>query len=366
MQISFTENERNVGNRTQIHDVKMSFEWKIILILMVLIHLTISSCEDKIWDKNATYEDYLKIKFGCIPPQNYDLIPLGKTRKPINNVCLEKQYQVNDPPEMNETTQVGVLFNDRRVIDVNEKDRSVTFDVKMITFWDDERIKYNLESNKDILLPDITKENVVIWHPFISFVVDGLRELRFIFDPIIAKELRLVPAAKVNDFMKKKILEPDEMRVVAIFKWIVKVACNMEFSKYPFDRHTCTFIITAENINVTLFSPPKPPNLEKDQEMAKGFILETGNIKTSAYNPLYGHITPFGFNVKMTRQLEPYIYQYYIPCAVVVLTSSVSFIISFTSIPARVSLIVTLFLTLTNMFLYQMVSNQITHRWRID
>ena len=340
----------------------MSFKWNIILSLMVLIHVTISSCEDNIWSKNTTYEDYLKTKFGCIPPQNYDLIPLGKTRKAINNVCLEKQYQVNDPPERNKTTQVGVLFNDKRLIDVNENDSTVTFDVKMITFWDDKRIKYNLDSNKDILLPDITKENVAIWHPFISFVIKGMIELRFIFDPIIAKELRLVPAAKVNDFMKKKILEADEMRVVAIFKWIVQVSCNMEFSKYPFDRHTCPILITAENINVALFSPPKPPNLDKDQETAKGFLLETDNIAIYSYNPLYGRINPFGFNVTMTRQLEPYIYQYYIPCAVVVLTSFVSFIISFTSLPARVSLIVTIFLTLTNMFLHQMVSNQITHR----
>ena len=335
----------------------MSLELNIILILMVLIYATISSCEDNIWDKNATYVDYLKTKFGCIPPQNYDLIPLGMTRRPINNVCLEKEYQVNDPPERNKTTEVGVLFNDRRVIAVNEKDSTVTFDVKMITFWYDKRIKYNLDSNKDILLPDITKENVAIWHPFISFVIKGLIELRFIFDPIIAKELRLVPAAKVNDFMKKKMLEPYEMRVVAIYKWIVQVSCNMEFSKYPFDRHTCPILITAENIKVTLFSPPKPPNLDKDQETAKGFLLETDNITTSAYSPLYGHINPFGFSVTMTRQLEPYIYQYYIPCAVVVLTSFVSFIISFTSLPARVSLIVTLFLTLTNMFLHEMVSS---------
>ena len=362
-----TANERNIQNINSIrHDVKMSFECNTVIILMVLIHATISNCENNIWTKNGTYEDYLKAKFGCIPPQNYDLIPLGKTRKPIHNVCLEKQYQVNDPPERNKSTQVSVFFNDRRVIDVDEKDSSVTFDVKIITFWDDKRIKYKLHSNKDILLPDITKENVAIWHPFNSFVIDGLRELRFIFDPIIAKELRLVPAAKVNNFMKKKILGSDEMTVVAIFKWIVRVYCKMEFSKYPFDRHTCPFIITAENIDVTLFSPPKPPNLEKDQEMAKGFILEFENIATSAYNPLYGRINPFGFNVTMTRQLEPYIYQYYIPCSVVVLTSFVSFIISFTSIPARVSLIVTLFLTLTNMFLYQMVSNQITHRWRMD
>ena len=336
----------------------MSFEWNIILICMVLNLVTISNCEDNIWDKNVTYEDFLKTKFGCIPPQKYDLIPLGETRTPINNVCLEKQYQVNDAPERNQLTEVSVIFNDKRLIDVNEKEGFVTFDVKILTFWEDKRIRYKMDGNKDILLPDITKENVAIWHPFISFVIRGLKELRFIFDPIIAKELRLGYMKKINDLMQRKILEPDEVRVGAIFKWITQVSCNMDFSNYPFDQHTCRFLITAENINVTVFDPPKLPHLDKTQAKAKGFFLKTDKTAKYSNNPLYGSVTPFGFEVNMTRQLKPYIYQYYIPCVVVVLTSFLSFIISFTSIPARVSLIVTLFLTLTNMCIHEMVRNQ--------
>ena len=341
-----------------IKDVKMSFEWNIILILIVLNHGTISNCEDNIRDKNVTYEDFLKTKFECIPPQNYDLITLGKTRTPINNVCLEKQYQVNDAPERNQLTEVSVIFNDKRLIDVNEKEGFVTFDVKILTFWEDKRIRYKMDGNNDILLPDITKENVVIWHPFISFVIRGLKELKFIFDPIIAKELRLGYMKKINDLMKRKILEPNEVRVAAIFKWITQVSCDMDFSDYPFDHHTCRFLITAENLNVTVFDPPKLPHLDKTQEKAKGFFLKRDKIEKYSKNPLYGNVTPFGFEVNMTRQLKPYIYQYYIPCVVVVSTSFLSFIISFTSIPARVSLTVTLFLTLTNMCIHEMVRNQ--------
>ena len=335
----------------------MGFKWTSIFISIFVHQITLSNCAYNIGEINKTYEDYLKTKFGCVPPQNWDLIPLGKTSEIINNVCLEKHYQVNDPPERNQNTQVGVFFMDKRVIDVNEKEGLVTFDIKLITFWEDNRIKYKLDNNKDILLPDITKENVAIWHPFISFVIDGLKELRFIFDPIIAKELRLVPTKKINDFLPQLILKPDEVRVVGIFKWIAQVSCVMEFSRYPFDQHTCQFLLTAENLNVTLFDPPKPPHLDKVQATAKGFDVQTYNIKKSLYNPLYGNVTPFGFNVTMKRQPEPYIYQYYVPCAVVVSTSFVSFIISFTSIPARVSLIVTLFLTLTNMCIHEMVSN---------
>ena len=125
----------------------MGFKWTSIFISIFVHQITLSNCAYNIGEINKTYEDYLKTKFGCVPPQNWDLIPLGKTSEIINNVCLEKHYQVNDPPERNQNTQVGVFFMDKRVIDVNEKEGSVTFDIKLITFWEDKRIKYKLENN---------------------------------------------------------------------------------------------------------------------------------------------------------------------------------------------------------------------------
>ena len=344
----------------------MYFKFGLLLFLICILNV---NCENNTWLKDRTYHDYLKTKFGCIPPQNWDLIELDGTRNIINNVCLEKEYQVNDAPHKTQSTEVMVTFTDKRVLNVDEKSKVVTVDIKMLTIWGDERIKYRLQNDSDIQLPDITKDFTAIWHPFISFVIVGLKELKFIFDPIIAKEVRLVSAERVNRFMHAQILEPGEVKVLGIFKWIVEVSCDMEFLDYPFDQHTCPLVIIAENINVTLLDFPNPQDyshdhwtnhLNKFQKESKGFTLgHFPMIMESSYSPLYDHdVTPFGFNVTMERQLQPYIYQYYIPCIVIVSTSFLSFIISFTSIPARVSLIVTLFLTLTNMCIYEMVSDK--------
>ena len=344
----------------------MDFKFGLLLFLICILNV---NCENNTWLKDRTYHDYLKTKFGCIPPQNWDLIELDGTRNIINNVCLEKEYQVNDAPHKTQSTEVMVTFTDKRVLNVDEKSKVVTVDIKMLTIWGDERIKYMLQNDSDIQLPDITKDFTAIWHPFISFVIVGLKELKFIFDPIIAKEVRLVSAERVNRFMHAQILEPGEVKVLGIFKWIVEVSCDMEFLDYPFDQHTCPLVIIAENINVTLLDFPNPQDyshdhwtnhLNKFQKESKGFTLgHFPMIIESSYSPLYDHdVTPFGFNVTMERQLQPYIYQYYIPCIVIVSTSFLSFIISFTSIPARVSLIVTLFLTLTNMCIYEMVSDK--------
>ena len=63
-----------------------------------------------------------------------------------------------------------------------------------------------------------------------------------------------------------------------------------------------------------------------------------------------------GYDIELERQPEKYIYQYYIPCSLIVIASSCSFIIPRSPIPGRVALVVTQFLTLINIFMNLMVS----------
>ena len=70
----------------------------------------------------------------------------------------------------------------------------------------------------------------------------------------------------------------------------------------------------------------------------------------------YLYFTDVKVDIYLERQVRKYIYQYYIPCYTIVMASSFSFIIRFSAVPARVALVVTMFLTLTNIFINQMVS----------
>ena len=63
-----------------------------------------------------------------------------------------------------------------------------------------------------------------------------------------------------------------------------------------------------------------------------------------------------GFNIDIERGISSYVIEYYLPCASIVAGSAVSFIIPLTAIPGRVSLVVTLFLTLTNLIIQHEVS----------
>ena len=60
--------------------------------------------------------------------------------------------------------------------------------------------------------------------------------------------------------------------------------------------------------------------------------------------------------IKLERRIMPYIIQYYLPCIATVCVSMIGFCISLDSIPARVTLLVTQFLTLTNILISQQVN----------
>ena len=62
-----------------------------------------------------------------------------------------------------------------------------------------------------------------------------------------------------------------------------------------------------------------------------------------------------GLKIQMDRIIAPFVYEYYLPCVAIVLVSGISFVIPLTAIPGRVALLVTVFLTLTNLFIHQTV-----------
>ena len=89
-------------------------------------------------------------------------------------------------------------------------------------------------------------------------------------------------------------------------------------------------VVSAFDVSITLFG---------------NAINETSEVRND-----------FGFTVEVKRRISSYIIQYYLPCASIVAISSISFIIPVTAIPGRVSLVVTLFLTLSNLIIHHEVS----------
>ena len=63
-----------------------------------------------------------------------------------------------------------------------------------------------------------------------------------------------------------------------------------------------------------------------------------------------------GFKIQMKRQIQSFLMKYYVPCMAIVIVSEIGFVVPLTALPGRAALLVTQFLTLVNLFIYQMVS----------
>ena len=167
-------------------------------------------------------------------------------------------------------------------------------------------------------------------------------------------QIELMQDFEVNGHITSKDIFPFDAPIVSATTTIeVKLSCKFDFSKYPFDRQSCPLEFFTEDFNVTVYENEYWLN---NQPMFGGYDLEGGNFFKSTWSNFYRkNRIYFGVNTTMTRQIEAFFYQYYLPCIVVVTMSFSSFMIPLAAIPGRVVIIVTQFLTLTNIFIHQMV-----------
>merc|ERR1712038_647387 len=65
----------------------------------------------------------------------------------------------------------------------------------------------------------------------------------------------------------------------------------------------------------------------------------------------FDNLKEVGFKITMKRVQQPYLLKYYLPCVAIVTVTQISFYIPPDAIPGRIALLVTQFLTLTNLFI---------------
>ena len=129
---------------------------------------------------------------------------------------------------------------------------------------------------------------------------------------------------------------------------------SLDLSNYPLDSSHCELRFGGKTIDIAfkLIRDDNNHNVIHNLE-----ILDLIATFTEVENDC-GNTTKrcIGLNIETERILRPYLLKYYIPCVLIVLMSQISFIIPLEALPGRVALVVTQFLTLTSLFIQQMVS----------
>ena len=192
----------------------------------------------------------------------------------IKNVCITKDYSVLNGPSGIMSTNVSIIFQDHKVVNVNDKMKEVTLDLLAVMLWKDERIHAHFPPHSDrIDLPDLIVEMIpVIWSPIKKILVPNIRNLKFLRDPIKAAfGMRTIESA--NRMYKNISFTGDSPFVLSFIIWSVTISCPFEFKNFPFDTNNCPFVMKFEDINISL-GYPKHKFEGLKQNDTDGFMIE--------------------------------------------------------------------------------------------
>ena len=268
------------------------------------------------------------------------------------NVCLMPDYASNEAPKNSKgVTQINLYLLHAFVLEVDEMKNKLTIELLQYLSWSEPRIKANISAstqNKNKIKLS-TKNIKRIWHPELDVYTKDLKEWKSLYDPVLYQEIMFS-----NEVNQK------EVKVSALKSWKATVFCKFDFLLFPFDSQSCTFLQFASSQDIRIISNcPKNPSNDKYEPVgfdirlaARGPFCTPNDSLITDMELLWMNT---GFNINLKTIIKPYLYQYYFPSIAIVFVSFISFVIPLNAIPGRMVLVVTQFLTLTNLFIHQMV-----------
>ena len=261
------------------------------------------------------------------------------------NICIPSSYLEGEVPEKPTVVTTRVEINNIR--EVNDKKMRITLDFYQELLWVDNRIKTNLQADEVSVLN--SKMINKLWKPdlWIKNLFDF--KLHGLLEPTSGLLIAMKEYCRSLNCTKEEMIR--NLIVTYNMEAQASIYCNFFFVNYPMDTQNCEFVMDG--------SYPYPNILELSLEL--GLFGETNHHSNT--DDFVIEIT-FDYNqnrsgiyssIKLERRILPFIIRYYLPCFAIVMVSFIGFIISMDSIPARVALLVTQFLTQTNILIAQQV-----------
>eukprot|EP00794_Sanderia_malayensis_P007191 gene7191-7997_t len=213
--------------------------------------------------------------------------------------------------------------------------------------WTDERLKFNSSTvNATIILTGNSVHSV--WLP----------------------DLWLTGERKITPVDRSSFLHLSGNGRVSFYTRIrVNVFCAMNYSDFPFDQQTCELGFESYGYNtkmLTLLPSTEFPAIRRSDQFAfREYTLENYKVLISKKNySRTGVFDQVRFQLFLHREVPYYLMKYYVPLALIVSASWISFWLDHRSCPARTGLPATTFLTListaesirSNDFIYQTFS----------
>ena len=118
------------------------------------------------------------------------------------------------------------------------------------------------------------------------------------------------------------------------------------------DTQKCSFRIHSHRmqpLNIFFYDLSGICNEPEPNYERNGFLISSICVNQSEGQ------NEIGIDFSLKRNINKYLFQYYLPSAIIVIVSQTSFFIPLSAIPGRIGLVVTQFLVLTNIFINEQV-----------
>ena len=299
-----------------------------------------AGCTEKVWRKvDGIFSDYT-----WAAQNGSKLLAKG--------VCVVKDYNKHFVPEEG-ITEVHSTIEHQEIRTVDAKKQTISMDFTLTLKWLDPHIRTTEEEwkNKKILLSPTSIQ--MIWTPDLHIWNHTTSNTDERISMISSK---ILPSAE------KKVLEelnsvPDKHARTGIemrYEIETTVFCKFEHSSYPMDEQRCDLTFGSSSSGAIFLlnethSKQHPTNTYQSANFDVSMSFHDRNTGRKDNNVC--------IQIEMKRLTNSFILKYYIPCMAIVLVSVIGFVIPTSAIPGRVALLVTQFLTLINLFIYQMVSH---------
>ena len=123
--------------------------------------------------------------------------------------------------------------------------------------------------------------------------------------------------------------------------------CEFDYTGFPMETQRCHLTYAYDRnklLNLSSYDPIGMCNQPDEEYELKGFYVTAFCARAS-----------IGMYFNLRRNVDKYFFQYYLPSAMIVFVSQISFVIPLQAIPGRIGLVVTQFLALTNIFINEQV-----------
>jgi len=259
-------------------------------------------------------------------------------------ICIPSNYSKFDLPNEVAQTVVNVGIDIKDIPKIDDKEFSITLNAFFVVRWTDKRMIIDQHKMKHIFKKG---EPLDSWIPVdVSFI----------------KEFWLPDAEILNlkEFKTLEVLSKLEglwlnrnFGIMYVVATRITFICPMTFNAFPLDVQVCRFQVGSFNYDISkmVFKD----EFITDQNQIKSVLdynIEVKNLKPESqyYVALTGNYSVAGFELTLRRKVSHYIITYYLPSGMFVIVSWISFLVPPDIVPGRMTLLVTVFLVLVNIF----------------